>query len=164
MTPQLPPLPALRLARPPTRAAFPVPCARPRLLLRTSLTLRPALPVPRPPPLWPSPARPLWSWVRFWLVCSFCSSESTCKWNHVVPLLLWLIPLGIMTSRSVRVIANGSRFVNGRVCAACRGLTGVRPLFGSRLTWFYTPGCRSERQESQCRYRTKTSLLLAPSL
>lgn len=45
--------------------------------------------------------------ARVLFLCLFCCLDSLCKWNHGVLIFLWLIPLSILPSRFIRVVANG---------------------------------------------------------
>ena len=64
------------------------------------------------PPI-PSPLGTTYSlylWLCFCLVRFahlFCFLDSTCKWNHIVFVFLWLSSLRIKLSRSIHVVTNG---------------------------------------------------------
>ena len=59
------------------------------------------------PPAQQPPVCSLYLWICFCFVCLFCFLYSTYKWDHVVfvSLSVWLIPLSMIPSRSIHVVA-----------------------------------------------------------
>ena len=49
----------------------------------------------------------VFEFVSVLFVCLFCSLDSTCKWNHMVLVFLWLISLSIIPSRSIHAVTDG---------------------------------------------------------